>query len=308
MRNAMFIPQRMSAAALALALCLGVAAAAETDPGLFKSVVTAENLDLANTAEFPANPAFRKVSEKFWLSLLGIRGTREEARYGWQTGATDKLERYLRVAFKEKLPVGTVIGGGGTLSFLKADASFPGDVTDNRQWETVPLPKGQAGMWVYTLPPGVVTRALRWSFSVSPMPGKTSQSGISGAIILASRLHNLSPEAEAFASSEFGPTPIIREFHQVQNLVTDAGLRGYQALNTGFSPLWGSPRWKAAPTQDVSPEHPQWVVLAWPEAKTFSGVGLLNASAKEIEVDASQATPPGTPPSRRSRPGARSAP
>lgn len=102
MKNAMFIPQRISAAALALALCLGVAAA-EPDPGIFKSVVTAENLDLANTAEFPANPAFHpadgKVSEKFWLSLLGIRSTREEARNGWQTGATDKPERYLRVAF-----------------------------------------------------------------------------------------------------------------------------------------------------------------------------------------------------------------
>ena len=120
------------------------------------------------------------MSEKFWLSLLGIRGTREEARYGWQTGATDKPGRYLRVAFKEKLPVGTVIGGGGTLSFLKADAPSPGDVTDNSQWETVPLPKGQAGMRVYTFPPGVVTRALRWSFSVSPVPGKPSQSGSAG--------------------------------------------------------------------------------------------------------------------------------
>jgi len=27
-------------------------------------------------------------------------------------------------------------------------------------------------------------------------------------------------------------------------------------------------------------------VLSWPEAKTFSGVGLLNAFAKEIEIDA----------------------
>ena len=233
------------------------------------------------------------MSEKFWLSLLGIRGTREEARYGWQTGATDKPERYLRVAFKEKLPVGTVIGGGGTLSFLKAEAPFPGDVTDNSQWETVPLPKGQAGMWVYTLPPGVVTRALRWSFSDSPMPGKTSQSGVSGALILASRLHNLSPEAEAFASSEFGPTPIYREFSQVQNLVTDASLRGYRDFG-GFS-YAGSPRWKAAPTQDISPEHPQWVILSWSEAKRFSGVGFNNPFAKEIEIDALKAEESGHP-------------
>ena len=56
-------------------------AAAEPDPGFFKSVVTAENLDLANIAEFPANPdlhpADGKASEKFWLSLLGIRSNRQ---------------------------------------------------------------------------------------------------------------------------------------------------------------------------------------------------------------------------------------
>jgi hypothetical protein len=263
----------------------------ETSKTTFRSVVTAENLDLANTAEFPANPALHpaggKESEKFWLSLLGIRGARDESRGGWQTGATEKPERYLRVAFKEALPVGTLIGGGGTLSFLKAEAPFPGDVTDNAQWETVPLPEGQAGMRVWTFPPGVVTRALRFSFAVSPMPGKTSQSGIRGALILAERLHNLSPEAEAFASSEFGNDQKTRELNQAKNLISDAGLQGYQ-----FS---ANSVWQAAPAQDVSPEHPQWVVLFWPKAKRFSGVGFNNPYAKEIEIDALNAEESGHP-------------
>ena len=105
------------------------------------------------------------------------------------------------------------------------------------------------------------------------MPGsKPSQSGIDGAFILAGRLHNLSPEAEAIASSEFGPTPIYREFKRVHNLVTDAWLRGYRDFG-GFS-YAGWPIWQAAPTQDISPEHPQWVILSWPEAEHFSGLGF----------------------------------
>ena len=124
----MTIPHHVSTAAIALTLLLGVATGnAESSAGVFRSVVTAENLDAANTAEFPANPELRpaggKVPDTFWLSLLGIRGTREESRYGWQTGTTEKPERFLRLAFKGAVPVGTVIGGGGTLSFLKADAS-----------------------------------------------------------------------------------------------------------------------------------------------------------------------------------------
>ena len=274
--------------------------AAEPAADVFRSVVTAENLDLENTAEFPVNPELKLLTaaqrQGFFLSLLDIRGARDESRSGWYTGATDKPERYLRVAFKEALPVGTVIGGGTlgayTLSILKANAPFPGDVTDNGQWETVPLPKGQAGMLVYTFPPGVATRALRFAFSDAPPPGKTSRSGISGALTLAGRLHNLAPEADAFASSELGDDQKARELTQARNLVTDASLRGY--LGAGSQPQV-NPIWKAAPTQDVSPEHPQWVVLSWPEAKRFSGIGFYNPFAKDMEIDALKAEAPGHP-------------
>ena len=66
----------------------------------------------------------------------------------------------------------------------------------------VPLPAGQAGLRVWTFPPGVVTRALRFSFTDTPVPGTPSRSGFGGALILAERLHNLTPEADAYASSQ----------------------------------------------------------------------------------------------------------
>lgn len=258
----------LSALLLALPSISSNTAAAAPAAEVFRSVVTAENLDLEHTAEFPANPGLTALDaakrQAFFLSLLGVRGNREGSRDGWHTGATDAKNRYLRVAFKEPLPVGTILGGGA-VSYLKPDAPFPGDVNDDGQWVNVPLPEGQAGQSVWTFPAGVVTRALRFP------------SGISGALILAARLHNLTPEADAYASSERSG-----ERFRVGNLVNE--LRGGKRDPIGY--WYPSGEWTAAPTQAVSREHPQWVVLAWPEARTFSGLGLLNAFAKEIEIDA----------------------
>ena len=61
----------------------------------------------------------------------------------------------------------------------------------------------------------------------------------------------------------------------------------------GYTYMTGE--WTAAPAHDVSREHPQWVVIAWSEARTFSGVGLLNAFAKEIEIDALKSGAAGHP-------------
>ncbi len=251
---------------------------------LFRSVLTVENLDLEHTAEFPANPelAARDAAKRqeFFLSLLGIRGSREASRGGWRSGESESKKRYLRLAFKEALPVGTILGAGGAVSYLKPDAPFPGDVTDESQWVSVPLPAGQAGQRVWTFPPGVLTRALRFP------------SGIPGALILAPRLYNLTPEADAYASSEkSGKGTRTPDAFRVENLVNE--LREGKRDPIGYHYWAGG--WTAAPAQDVSREHPQWVVLSWPEARTFSGVGLLDAFAKEIEIDALNSEAAGHP-------------
>jgi hypothetical protein len=287
-------PARPWPLVLALAGHALLASAAEPPAELFRSVVTAENLDLANTAEFPVNrelaAADPKGRETFFLSLLGVRGDRGESRGGWSTGETEEKTRHLRVAFKEPLPVGSILmawpayghmqrhlAGVGAVSYLKSDAPFPGDVNDDAQWVDVPRPEGQAGLLVWTFPQGVVTRTLRFSFTDQPPPGKPSGSRLPGAVILAARLHNLTPEADAYASTEQSG-----ERHRVGNLVNE--LAGSRPDPIGYSYATG--QWTAAPEHDVSRERPQWVVFAWPEAKTFSGAGLLNAFAKEIEIDA----------------------
>ena len=43
--------------------------------------------------------------------------------------------RHLRIGFTQRVPAGSVlVGGGGALSVLKAEAPYPGDLADDSQW------------------------------------------------------------------------------------------------------------------------------------------------------------------------------
>jgi hypothetical protein len=251
-------------------LCLTGALRAQD---LFRSVVTAETLDLANTAEFPAPPDPLKGSfphtpsrREGLLGMLHIQGAMSP-HASWTTGETAEHQRYLRLAFTKALPIGTLLGGGGTVSYLKADAPFPGDVTNEAHWTAVPLSAGQAGLRVHPFPPGVQTRALRFSFT-DPLPnGGASRSGFGGLLVLSARLHNLTPEAVPFASSQVTGAPNVVEATRVHNLITGGS-------------------WTGAQSQDLSPAHPAWVILAWPTAQRLAGLGVLDAFAKRLEIDA----------------------
>ena len=272
---------------LALAGISQNVSAGETAADLFRSVVTAENLDLEHTAEFPANPELQTLEaarrEAFFLSLLGVRGSREESRGGWRTARRKSGSDTCAWRSRSRYRSEPSSARAARSAISSPTRRFPGDVNDDAQWVNVPLPAGQAGLRVWTFPPGVVTRALRFSFSDTPAPGTPSRSGFGGALILAERLHNLTPEADAYASSENSGERTRRpNAFRVGNLVNELA----ETKLDGIGYPYAAGEWTAAPTHDVSREHPQWVVLSWPEAKTFSGVGLLNAFAKEIEIDA----------------------
>jgi len=263
-----------------LALFLGLLAPIYAQ-SFFQSVVTEATIDYANSTEYPPHPdakggfPFAASRNEGLAGALHFRGVLSP-HASWVTAETDLPRRYLRLAFKEALPIGTIIGSDGVISYLKADAAYPGDVTKDDQWVTVPIPAGQPGERVVPFPPSVTTRALRFSFQVALPAGGTSRSGFGGALILKARLHNLTPEALAFASSQPGGSANIIEATRVQNLVYGGA-------------------WTAAPTQDISPDHPQWVVLAWPTAKTFTGLGIFNAFAKVLEIEALKVDAKGHP-------------
>jgi hypothetical protein len=74
------------------------------------------------------------------------------------------------------MPMGSVlVRGGGTLSVLKADATYPGNLADDAQWQPAErLVDGalshaevkEEGYAIWTLPPGTKTRALRFTCSI----------------------------------------------------------------------------------------------------------------------------------------------
>ena len=114
--------------------------------------------------------------------------------------------RHLRIGFTEPITVGSVlVRGGGSLSVLKPDAAYPGDLADDSQWiaaerlldgEVSRQEVGREDYAFWVLPPGTQTRALR--FSHRPSPGDPEMAGwLGGVWINEQRLGNVAPQALA---------------------------------------------------------------------------------------------------------------
>lgn len=172
--------------------------------------------------------------------------------------------RHLRIGFAAPVAIGSVlVRGGGTLSVLKADAAYPGDLSDDTLWITASRLKdgaesqaevgsGSFGLWL--LPAGTTTRALR--FTHSPAPGDREMSGSLGGVWLHDkRLLNLAPQALAQSSGrDDASAKLIDERHNDWG-TWDNGERGAE--------------------QRIDESHPEIVTLTWPRAVTLSGVCLL---------------------------------
>jgi len=264
----------------------GPAASAIAD--IFQSALTEENFDYENTGEFPKNPdrnpGLGTPSRENLIGALHIR-LPLPPHGAWSTDETDQTIRYLRVAFKKPLSIGTIIGGAGEISYLKPRVPFPGSFTDDSQWVVVPVPKGQAGLRVVPFPPHVITRAIRLKFSDNFQNGIKSRSNIGGMLILKDRLHNLIPEALVFASSQRTGTPAVTEENKVQDLVSWSDNSAQDDSKSYSSGGRKYSSWSVAPVQDISREHPEWVIFVWPQEKTFCGIGFLNAFARHMIID-----------------------
>ena len=124
------------------------------------------DVDFAQCQAFAGERSLGAAPREVLLGLLGLGESAGE----WTTGQMEGTQRSFRVAFSNPVAIGTLCttysGDGSvywfgasreqTVSYLKADAPYPGDVTVDAQW--VPLPAGL----VKTLAPGTRTRALRF--------------------------------------------------------------------------------------------------------------------------------------------------
>lgn len=172
--------------------------------------------------------------------------------------------RHLRIGLAKPARIGSVlVRGGGSLSVLKADAAYPGDIADDKQWIAASRLKdgtvtqaaidgGSYGLWL--LPPGTTTRALR--FTHTPSPGDREMSGSLGGVWLhEKRLLNIAPQAIAQSRAR-----------------DDASAKLIDERHNDWA-TWDNGEQGAALKVDES--HPEFITLTWPRAVTLGGVCLL---------------------------------
>lgn len=184
--------------------------------------------------------------------------------------------RHLRIAFSKPIVVGSVlVSGGGSLSVLKAAASYPGDLADDSQW----LPaerlvdgaitqgevlEGNYGLWV--LPPGTTTRALR--FSHLPAPGDREMTGLLGGVwLMHERMGNIAPQALVQSRARDDVSA---------KLVDESNNRTWQTWDNG----------EDGAAMPMSAARPEIVTLTWPKAVTLREIGLLWTGFQSCEIDA----------------------
>lgn len=184
--------------------------------------------------------------------------------------------RRLRIGFTEAVGAGSVlVRGGGSLSVLKPEAAYPGDLANDGQWIAAErLVDGKSSgkeagpedyaLWV--LPAGTKTRALR--FSHMPAPGDREMSGwLGGVWMLEQRLGNVAPQALVqSAARDDVSAKLVNETNDHQWSAWDNGEKGA--------------------AQSLSAEHPEFITLTWPKAVSLRGLCILwtGFSAAEVEV------------------------
>lgn len=183
--------------------------------------------------------------------------------------------RHLRIGFTSPIAVGSVlVAGQGTLSVLKPDAAYPGDMSDDSQWisaqrmahRSIVSDGGEPGaelLWV--LPTVVTTRALRFTHIAKPTD--RIYGGAMGCFsVLSGRYANFAPEAVMTSRSN---APHLSR-------LTDETFNNW--LN------WANIDAKNGERSKTIAEDPEWVVLTWPQPIAFSGLAMWASGFSSAEA------------------------
>ncbi len=185
--------------------------------------------------------------------------------------------RHLRIGFVEPLGIGTVLAVGDvSVSVLKPDAPYPGDMGDDSQWIPAQWIEGgvvtgkepgsfQCAAWL--LPSGTRSRALRFTH-VAKTVDKTCFGQLRGVIALSDRLANLAPQAVAAGRT-------TKDIQKINNEGRDDAWVSWQ----NFDPM------KETRARLIV-DDPEWVMLVWPEPVTLRGCAFTwpGFSAGEIQT------------------------
>ncbi len=262
---------------------------AVSEDGPFQPCLDVSQLDPASYVQFVDGAEIPVVSSSSKLPLpQDVIATRTTWKISRQKFGESKTPgpRHLRIGFTEPVGVGTVLAVGDiSVSVLKPDAQYPGNMGDDSQWIPAQrIEKGkitssqtveyQCAAWL--LPTGTKTRALRFTHTAQTLDNDYS-GVLQGVRILSGLFTNLAPQAMAAGR-------VSRQIAKINN--------------EGFNDGWFA--WENFdPKKDDRPstiaDDPEWLMLAWNEPVSLRGISFLwsGFSAAELQT---YAGPEGVPP------------
>lgn len=265
---------------LVLAILCGDAPAASPPPSAadspFATPLTVEDLDAAAFAAWIDGAETPVPLKDGPRHVVWTRTTTPEwdgVKFGESKTAG---ARHLRIGWKSPLAVGSVLArAGGQLSVLKPDVAYPGRLEIEADWlpaqglqihQVSREENGPEDYAVWTLPPGTVTRALRFTHTSKPTD-KSYAGWLGGVFVLRGRVANIAPQAVASAGGN----------HEQASKLNNASNDG----------TWGT--WDNAPETNgpaISATQPLSVMLTWPQPVTLRGLNALWAGFSAAEARA----------------------
>lgn len=251
----------------------------------FGSVVKAANIDTAVYADWVAGKE-NKIQAKTpgaQLPQWVLWTDKSEPHYhGVSYGASATPgPRHLRIGFHTAIPIGSLlVDGGGRPSVLKAGAAYPGDLNDESQW--VPAQRlidghlsdeevkkaGEYALWVF--PSGIQTRAIRFSHTSVPTDGNYAGTLI-GALVMKERLNNIAPLA----------IPSARSNSEHANELVNGRSDNWNTWDNR-----GAREVITSETSVITADHPEWLLLTWPQPVKISGLCTLWSGFSTATVEA----------------------
>jgi hypothetical protein len=258
---------------VSIVLFLQTVANAKNEP-IFATPLAAEMLDPAAFAQWVDGTESRIEVAEGPRHLLWTRGTAPQwdgMRFG--EGRRPGV-RHLRVAWMKPLRIGAVlVRGGGQLSVLKSEATYPGNLANDGQWISATRIKGrqvcrdevqQEEYAIWVLPPQTMTRALRLTHTAEATENIYS-GWCGGLFVLEQRVANVAPQATASATSR-----------------TESADRITNETNDGTWNAWDNGGEGAE--QAISKEHQERIMLVWPQPVRLCGLNALWAGFGAADV------------------------
>ena len=263
--------------ALGLAVESGPSFAADRpqpQSGPFATPLTDAGIDDASLAEWHGGSEHPLANPKELLQIVWTQTNIPSTTHSFQYGDSNQPGvRHLRIGFHAPITVGSILArAGDQISVLRPTAPYPGNMADDSQWipaqrilnhEVAVSEASPDDFALWVLPSATQTRALRLTH-VAELTDSHYAGTVGGVYLLSGRFANLAAQAKAETSSnEAAATSLV---------------------NGKFS---GGKLWDNGPEflQAVTPAHPEWIVLSWPNPVSLSGLAALLAGFSAADVD-----------------------